>query len=69
MNASGRLNTCKSNGKVRLGGYTSGARVRNAYATCLQQRDSPEKLGLIPHNMFLPHGKDIKAPAVEDGHA
>ena len=31
MNASGRLNTCKSNGKVLFGGDTSGARVSNAY--------------------------------------
>ena len=69
MNASGRLNTCKSNGKVPLAGYTSGARVRNAYATYLELGDSPEKSGLIPHNITTRHLDVIKAPAVKDGHA
>ena len=69
MNASGRLNTCKSNGKVHFGEHTSGARVRNAYATYLQQRDSPEKLGLIPHKVITGHPAMIKVPAVGDGHA
>uniref|UniRef100_A0A0N4ZW50 Polygalacturonase n=1 Tax=Parastrongyloides trichosuri TaxID=131310 RepID=A0A0N4ZW50_PARTI len=32
MNASGRPNTCKSNGIIQLAGYESGARVRNAIA-------------------------------------
>ncbi len=49
MNASGRLNTCKSRGNRVFGLLTTGARVSNAYATCLIQRDSPEKFGLIPH--------------------
>ena len=35
MNASGRPNTCKSRGKAHFGEYTTGARVRNAYATYL----------------------------------
>ncbi len=69
MNASGRPNTCKSNGKAQLAGYTSGARVSNAYATCLEQEDSPEKLGLILHNTNWSHGHMVKAPAVRDGHA
>ena len=47
----------------------TGARVRNAYAIYLQLRDSPEKSGLIPYNIYLPHGRYIKAPAVEDEHA
>ena len=69
MNASGRLNTCKSNGKALLAGYTSGARVRNAYATYLLLRNSPEKLGLIPHNIIKQHCLMIKTPVVKDGHA
>jgi hypothetical protein len=50
MNASGRPNTCKSNGLWDFGSKVSGARVRNAYATYLPQGDSPSKDGLIPHN-------------------
>lgn len=33
----------------------TGARVRNAYATYLLQGDSPEKSGLIPHNIYNQH--------------
>ncbi len=69
MNASGRPNTCKSNGKHLLAGDTSGARVSNAYATYLQQENSPEKSGLILHNILLSHVSRIKTPVVEDGHA
>ncbi len=69
MNASGRPNTCKSNGKDPLAGHTSGARVRNAYATYLQLEHSPEKSGLILHNIQLSHVSWIKVPTVEDGHA
>ena len=69
MNASGRLNTCKSNGKVPLAGYTSGARVRNAYATYLQLENSPEKSGLILHNIQFSPDYWFKVPTVEDGHA
>ncbi len=50
MNASGRLNTCKSRGIVAI--LETGARVRNAYATYLSQGDSPEKFGLIPHGIY-----------------
>ena len=51
MNASGRLNTCKSRGS---GGAATllpatGARVSNAYATCPPQGDNREKSRLIPH--------------------
>ncbi len=35
MNASGRLNTCKSRGNRVFGSLTTGARVSNAYATYL----------------------------------
>ena len=52
MNASGRPNTCKSRGNREKLAFplTTGARVRNTYATYLLLRDSPEKFGLIPHN-------------------
>jgi hypothetical protein len=43
--------------------------VRNAYATYLLQGDSPEKFGLIPHNIIFRHLEIIKAEAVRDGHA
>ena len=48
---------------------TSGGRVSNAYATYLQQRDSPEKFGLIPYNIFSSIGLILKDSSVEDGHA
>ena len=50
-------------------GDESGARVRNAYATCLVQEDSPWKRGLILHSIVESHGLTIKAEAVQDGHA
>ena len=68
MNASGRLNTCKSRDSGSNTAKT-GARVSNAYATCPLPGDSPSKGGLIPHNIVLPHGRTIKAEAVKDGHA
>ena len=51
MNASGRLNTCKSRGKRVAISAKTGARVSNAYATYPLQGDSPEKSGLIPHEL------------------
>ena len=50
-------------------GNESGARVSNAYVTYPVQGDSPEKSGLIPHRTTLPHGRGVKAEAVQDGHA
>ena len=50
-------------------GDESGARVRNAYATCLVQGNSPWKRGLIPHSITEPHGLMIKTEVVQDGHA
>ena len=47
----------------------TGARVRNAYATYLIQRDSPEKFGLIPHSIILRHLFIIKTPVVKDEYA
>jgi hypothetical protein len=62
MNASGRLNTCKSRGNIEELAFlmTTGARVSNAYATYLLLRDSPEKSGLIPHSIVLSHVRTIK---------
>ncbi len=53
MNASGRLNTCKSRGSiwVVISEMATGARVRNAYVTYLIQGDNTEKSVLIPHNI------------------
>ncbi len=65
MNASGRPNTCKSNGVA----IHSGARVRNAYATYLLLGDSPEKSGLIPHKTVDWHQLIVKDLLVIDGHA
>ena len=71
MNASGRPNTCKSRGNREKLAFplTTGARVRNAYATYLLQEYSPEKFGLILHNIFFMHMIKIKASVVKDGHA
>ncbi len=67
MNASGRLNACKSRGIVAI--LETGARVRNAYAIYLLQRDSPEKFVLIPHSIATSHEVTIKVPTVKDEHA
>ena len=58
MNASDRLNTCKSRGItfVAIRMVATGARVSNAYATCLSERDNPSKVGLILHKTAVPHG-------------
>jgi hypothetical protein len=69
MNASGRPNTCKSNGNMSFEMMTSGARVRNAYATYPLLEDSPGKLGLILHSITRWHLKVIKDLLVKDGHA
>ncbi len=47
----------------------TGARVRNAYAIYLSQRDSPEKFGLIPHSIKDRHRFLIKVTTVKDEHA
>jgi hypothetical protein len=47
----------------------TGARVRNAYVIYLQQGNSPEKFGLIPHNTILWHHKIVKDLSVVDEHA
>ena len=69
MNASGRLNTCKSRGSivVAIQLMTTGKRVRNTYTTFLQVGDSPEKFGLIPRNITMWHHIVIIASALVDG--
>ena len=55
MNASDRLNTCKSRGSAVAAMLlaATGALVSNTYATCPGQGDKPGKLGLIPR---MPRG-------------
>ena len=48
---------------------TSGARVRNAYATCPQPGHNAEKLALISHVYKVRHRTIYKDSLVEDGHA
>ena len=60
MNASGRPNTCKSRGNIEKLAFlmTTGARVRNAYATYLLLEDSPKKFGLTLHSIIISHDFD-----------
>ena len=44
----------------------TGARVRNAWATCPSQEDKPWKRGLILHSIFKRHLLKIKASVVTD---
>ena len=69
MNASGRLNTCKSWGSmvVAIPLMATGKRVRNTYATYPKLGNSPEKFGLIPHSILEWHHFDIKDLSLEDG--
>ena len=67
MNASGRPNTCKSDEIGELALHESGARVRNAYATYLNQGDSPKKFGLIHRNIMKWHHFIIIDLSLEDG--
>ncbi len=60
MNASGRPNTCKSDGIEELAFLESGARVRNTYVTYPYQGDSLSKERLSPHNMKTQHCDFIK---------
>ena len=68
MNASYRLNTCKSRGNmgvaIRL--MATGARVRNTYPICPLLRHSPLKDGLIPDGFLLPHGGKNKDSSAMD---
>ena len=69
MNASGRLNTCKSRGSmtVAIQLMATGKRVRNTYRTFLRAGNSPEKFGLIPHSILKRHLFNIKDLSLEDG--
>ena len=69
MNASGRLNTCKSRGSmfVAIQMMATGKRVRNTYTTFLLVGNSPEKFGLIPRNIAMWHHIAIIASALDDG--
>ena len=67
MNASGRLNTCKSRGRVAIS--ETGARVRNAYAIYLVQGNSPGKPGLMPHGATTIPVVAVKDSSVQDEHA
>ena len=64
MNASGRLNTCKSSENLFFGRADSGARVSNAYAIYLIEGNSPGKLGLMPHGTMIWHQIIVKDPSV-----
>ena len=66
MNASYRLNTCKSRGLLR---QTTGARVSNAYPTCPSLWHSLSKERLIPNNIVKLPDLTMKAPAEKDGDA
>ncbi len=66
MNAGGVLNTCKSNGKVPFGGYTSGERVSNTWGICPSLWDNLGKLRLIPDTPVGSHDPSGKAPAEGD---
>ena len=71
MNASYRLNTCKSRG---IGGVAirlpaTGARVSNTYPTCHEPGDSPLKGGLIPGVAAGGHPPAAEGFPVHDGDA
>ena len=53
----------------RFSDLETGARVRNAYAIYLLQRDSPEKFGLIHYSNTTWHQDVFKDLSVKDEHA
>ena len=71
MNASYRLNTCKSRGSgiVAIQLPATGARVSNTYPTFRLLGDSLSKERLIPDGINFPHGLFIKDSSVTDGDA
>ena len=71
MNASGRLNTCKSWGSrtVAIQLLATGKRVRNTYAIYPKLMNSPPKGGLILRNLIEWHHFMSIAPAVMDERA
>ena len=71
MNASYRLNTCKSRGSMGVAIHlmATGARVSNTYPTCRELGDSPLKGGLIPDVVVWRHRLSIKDSSAHDGDA
>ena len=71
MNASYRLNTCKSRGSIFLAieKMATGARVSNAYPTCRLLWDSLLKRRLIPYGILIIPVIKIKDLSVNDGDA
>ena len=71
MNASYRLNTCKSRGiaAVAIPLAATGARVSNAYPTYPLVGDSPAKVGLIPYVFRRGHLIWNKDSSLWDGDA
>ncbi len=72
MNASYRLNTCKSRGndiESLLLMASTGARVSNAYPTRPPLGDNLAKVRLIPNDISRRHLKEIKDLSVMDGDA
>ena len=71
MNASYRLNTCKSRGSIVVATrqMATGARVRNAYPTWPSLGYSPAKVGLIPDVVKQVHIFLTKGLPVRDGDA
>ena len=61
------LNTCKWSDEPGLALGQSRERVSNTWVTCLDDRDNPRKLGLIPDVHALSHGGVWKVFAVGDG--
>ena len=71
MNASYRLNTCKSRGSgvVAIQLPATGARVSNTYPTFRLLGNSLSKERLMPDGITNPHGFVIKDLSVTDGDA
>ena len=71
MNASYRLNTCKSRGSipVAIRGMATGARVSNTYPTCRPLPDSLLKGRLIRDGVTSQHFLVTKGFPVDDGDA
>ena len=71
MNASYRLNTCKSRGNgsgwLATRWTSTGGWVRNAYPTCRSPGDSPWKRGLTPDGAYVPHGAYAKCEGLRWG--
>ena len=71
MNASYRLNTCKSRGSINLAIdlMATGARVSNTYPTYLLLGYSLSKERLIPDTILSSHEFNMKDLLVLDGDA